>query len=148
MTTDQLITSDPADTSRPAFTFTLYLTASTLPLAPTQRVVIVNDPDRLEDLTALYPDAAFWGRAAFWKFVHSLRQELPAAGRAREDAHVDNRRLLIDINNLKIEFGPAAVGLVTGDPLEWFRRVGAVPPRVLTPAERPGMGASEGQAPG
>ncbi len=181
---DPLTTSDPADTSRPAFTFRLYLTASTLPLAPAQRVVVLNDPDRLRDLASLYPGAAFWGRAAFWKFVQSLEQDLPAAARACtrsahaaaeeaqppgstteipkepppegladdilaiKNAQADNRRLLASINNLKIEFGPAAVGLVTGDPMEWYRRIGAVPPSAPGPADGPAPATSEGQAAG
>ena len=175
MTTDSLIADDPADTSRPAFTFSIYLTPSTLPLAPTQRVIVLNDPSRLNDLVKFYPDGAYWGRAAFWKFVQSLRKDLSAAARAPaateagsppgpaidtsqgspapdalelEKAQADNRRLLADINNLKIEFGPAVVGLVTGDPLDWFRRVGAVPPRALVEAERPGRPTPEGKAPG
>ena len=97
-----------------------------------QRMVLVRDRDRIEELIHRYPGAAFWSWRAFWRYFRSMEDVTadrvaafdpeavwpPLAGSLQKNPGVlqkiqaDSRLDLAQINLLKIEFGPRGVALL------------------------------------
>lgn len=71
------------------------------------RVVILKDRSALEDLKTKYPRAAFWSAGAFRRYVDIVKKEIAKP--------IDRLKDLVQINALKIAFGPGAIQVLLDD---------------------------------